>query len=666
MRRTWPTLAVMASLLLSPLAVRAPFAQTPGAVPTGRVIVKFKANAELLKSESTAQALGVTRGASRAASLAQRTGLALSSGARLDERMQVMRATGVDSRTLAARLAAQPDVEYAVPDERARVMVAPNDPRYASVSGNGPAAGQWYLRAPSTTLRSAINAEAAWDVSTGSNSVVVAVLDTGVRYDHEDLKTVANGGNLLPGYDMVADVAAANDGDGRDADPSDPGDFVTSADVTNLADCEPGDESDSSWHGTQTSSLIGALTDNGIGMASVGRNLRVLPIRVLGKCGGFNSDIILGMRWAAGLSTPEIAAVNPVANRAKVINMSLGGSGTCSAAYQDTINELTTAGVVVVASAGNSAGHAIAQPANCSGVIAVAGLRHLGTKVGFSDIGTQVTLAAPGGNCVTDTGNCQYPIITAINSGTTVPVAGAAGSRYTDGVNYAVGTSFSAPLVAGTVGLMFSVRPALTSAEVKAALQGTARSFPNSGADSTVVSCKTPTTTDQLECYCTTSTCGAGMLDTGAAVTAANRGSQARVTASDDSPAPNVLLTLSGASSFLVSGRTVASYQWALVDGGGIVTTLASSSGATATLTPTGSGRFSVSLAITDSAGQQSTTVRAFDVQGSSTPGTGTTPGQTQPSGGGGGALGVVWLVLLGAAVVALQGQAHRARGRRG
>ena len=142
------------------------------------------------------------------------------------------------------------------------------------------------------------------------------------------------GGNLLPGYDMISDIAAANDGDGRDPDASDPGDWVTEAEISMAGgpfhDARQAAE-DSSWHGTQVAGLIAALTDNGIGMASVARSVRILPVRVLGKCGGFDSDIIAGMRWAAGLAVPGVPAN---ANPAKVINLSLGSEGPCSAAYQ--------------------------------------------------------------------------------------------------------------------------------------------------------------------------------------------------------------------------------------------------------------------------------------------------------------------------------------------
>ena len=155
---------------------------------------------------------------------------------------------------------------------------------------------------------------------------------------------MAAGGNLLPGYDMISDVDVANDGDGRDADASDPGDWVTQAELSNVRgpfyQCATS-PNDSRWHGTKVSGLIAALTDNGVGMASVGRNVRVLPVRVAGKCGGYDSDIIAGMRWAAGLAVAGVPA-NP--NRARVINLSLGGDGECTAAYKDAVAEINAAG----------------------------------------------------------------------------------------------------------------------------------------------------------------------------------------------------------------------------------------------------------------------------------------------------------------------------------
>ncbi|MEO8153356.1 MAG: S8 family serine peptidase [Rhizobacter sp.] len=646
MRKPWPTLVATTALMLSPLGLHAPLrAQTSAPLEQARVIVKYKADSPLLQR----QALSVSRSTERAMSLGERVGLTLSGGAVVGERTHVVTAEGVSSVDLAKRLAAQADVEYAEPDRWRRHFSAPNDPKYAAGQvGNGPAVGQWYLRAPTSTVLSSIDAEAAWDISTGSNNVVVAVLDTGVRYDHADL-----GGNLLPGYDMVSDTTISKDGDGPDADASDPGDWVTAAEARSgpFKDCDQ----TSSWHGTQTSGLIGALTNNGVGMASVGRNVRVLPVRVLGKCGGNDSDILAGMRWAAGLHVDDSIPDNPPANRARVINLSLGGESTCPKSYKDVIAELNGLGVVVVASAGNSAGHAVATPANCPGVIAVTGLRHIGSKVGFADVGAEVGIAAPGGNCVTSgNGPCQYPILTSTNAGSTTPIANS--SVYTDGINPSIGTSFSAPLVAGTVGLMLSVQSTMTAADVRAALQGSARSFPNTGGDSATTQCHAPNGVDQIECYCTATTCGAGMLDTGAAVAAASRGLQARVTLNNETPPPSQLITMSAANSFVLSSRALTSYQWTLVSGGGIVTALAVN-GATATATPSAVGRFTVRLTVTDSTGAQSTVTRVVDVVVPPPPPV--TPAPTRKDSGGG-ALGIVWLALLLAAVVALQWQRRR------
>ena len=515
--------ALACAVLALPGAAQAPAG--PSAVAHARVIVKLEADSALEKALADKQP-------ARAKALGVRIGVAMLDGAALSERAQVVFADGITSQELARRLSLEADVEYAVPDERRHLLTAPNDPLYANgVGGKGPAVGQWYLRAPAGAVKSSIDVEPAWAVTTGSPAVVVALLDTGVRFEHPDLFAVAAGGNLLAGYDMISDPDVANDGDGRDPDASDPGDWVTQAELSQsggpLENCADA-PLDSSWHGTQTAGLIGALTNNGIGMASVGRHVRVLPVRVLGKCGGFDSDIIAGMRWAAGLVVPGVPT-NP--NRAQVINMSLGGDGGCSRAYQDSVNEIIGRGTVIVVAAGNSAGHAVEAPANCNGVLAVAALRHVGTKVGFSDLGPEVAISAPGGNCVNITAGlpCLYPILSTSNGGVTTPGA----SIYTDSFNPSVGTSFSAPLVSGTAALMYSVQPALTPQQVALVLQSTAQPFPVTGADTSqgpVGQCTAPRfdaagkPIDQLECYCTTSTCGAGMLDAGAAVLAASAG----------------------------------------------------------------------------------------------------------------------------------------------
>ena len=480
---------------------------------SARVIVKFR-------SDSTASEDGVLSAVQlatkRAEVVGHRLGLKVSTGRTLSGKTQVLFAEGISSAELARQLALDADVEYAVPDERRHHLAAPNDPLYGDgQTGSEPSVGQWYLRAPAGDIQSSINVEPAWNVTLGSPTIVVADLDTGVRFDHPDLQPVSAGGNLLAGYDMVTNTFISNDGDGRDADASDPGDFVTQAE--SFSGCPA---KNSSWHGTQTAGLIAALTNNGIGMASVGRNVRLLPVRVLGKCGGFDSDIIAGMLWAAGI---PVQGIPTNTTPAKVMNMSFGGDTPCNAAYEDAITQITAAGATMVAAAGNSAGHTAGSPAVCTGVIAVGGLRHVGTKVGFSDVGPEIAISAPGGNCVnTDPGSpCLYPILTTSNSGTTSPAA----PIYTDSFNISAGTSFSAPLVTGTVGLMLSANPKLSPAQVRSLLQSTARPFPTTSTDggADIPQCMIPQffPIDQLECVCTINTCGAGMLDAGAAVVAA-------------------------------------------------------------------------------------------------------------------------------------------------
>jgi serine protease len=657
--------AVLALLLCAPLA-----AQAAGA----RVIVKYKADSELLRKQ--VQSAG-QEPAQRAQALGQRLGLALAAGHALGERAQVVFASGMTSEALAERLAQESDVEYAVPDRRKRLVAAPNDPLYLSgpavtlgAQTGGPVVGQWYLRAPAGEVRSAINAEAAWDTTTGSASVVVAVVDTGIRSDHPDLAA-----NLLPGYDMISDADTANDGNGRDANAADDGDWLDQADINsgNFAPCTANDISNSSWHGTEVAGIVGAITNNSAGMASVGRTVKVLPVRALGKCGGFDSDIIAGMRWAAGLS---VTGVPTNANPAKVINLSLGGGSGCSAAYRDAVNAILAQGATIVASAGNGAGHVVSEPAACAGVIGVAGLRHVGSKVGFSDIGPEVGISAPGGNCVNVLSGqpCLYPILTTSNSGATTPVSNAAGgSIYTDSFRATLGTSFSAPLVAGTAALMYAVRPALTPAEARQLIHGTARAFPTAavlGAGAPA-ECTAPQfdlagdPVDQDECVCSTGTCGAGMLDAGAAVLAANAGtlalkSRARIDVPTRALRATQAIALDGTDSEAASGRTITQYQWSLLDGGGIVGSIAAAASATASVTPSAAGSFKVRLTVTDSAAVTSTadlTVVVLDAP--------VTPPTTGGGGGGGGSLSAAWLLLLSLALLALRRAPAAARVQR-
>jgi serine protease len=617
---------------------RGPLRRATAAVETeARVIVKFKADSALMR------ALSATAQPQHAQALSARLGLALVNGRAIGRGMQVLRSAGMSSRQLAQRLAAESDVEFAEVDERKFATAMPNDALYPGGQITvTPAVGQWYLRAPTgatitstSSVVSSIDIEPAWAITTGSASVVVADLDTGVRFDHPDFKRADTTSKLLAGYDFVSgDPASAGggfttaaDGNGRDADASDPGDFGC-GDTT------------SSWHGTQTAGLIGAATNNSIGMASVGREVMVLPVRVLGCGGGYDSDIQAAMLWAAGVSAVPVANTHP----AKVINMSLGATGTCSAAYTSVFSQVIAAGAVVVVSAGNE-GLDVGTPANCAGAIAVAGVRHSGTKVGYSDLGSKIAIAAPAGNCVNGTGTCLYPIITTSNSGATTPVA----ATYTSGGNDAsLGTSFSAPLVSGVAALMISANPTLTPAQVLAAIKSSARAFPSSGAGTGVNACTAPasltdtTTAQTTECYCTTATCGAGMLDAGAAVTTVTSAT-ASITAAATSVNVGGTLTLDGTQSTGSPNRSISSYQWAIVSGGTAASLSGATNGPTATLTGLTVGSAVVSLTVVDSVGAQATTSV-------------TVAAVTPPaaSGGGGGAMSLGWLLAWLAAVTAV------------
>ena len=649
-----PALALLLGVALAPA-----HAQT--ADDGERVIVKFKRDAATLREHPMARSgerfVSEAMLERRAAALGARLGMRLRGLVALGERAQLVQAHGGTALALATRIARDPQVEYAEPDRRMFRRVLPNDPRFGGgFSGaGGPAVGQWYLRAPEGEAVAAIDAVSAWNSSLGE-PIVVAVLDTGVRFEHPDLA-----GKLLPGYDMVSDAAISNDGDGRDSDASDPGDWVSAAEraSSTFSNC---DLSASSWHGTQVAGIIGAATDNGVGMAGAGWNLRVLPVRVLGKCFGYTSDIVAGIRWAAGVAVPGLP-LNPTP--ARVINLSLGGRGACSQSEREAIADANAVGAVVVVAAGNTAGLAANSPADCPGAIGVAGLRHVGTKVGYSDVGPELAIAAPGGNCVNLSGACLYPILTTIDSGSQGPT----GPTYTDSFRISVGTSFSAPLVSATAGLMLSAQPALTAAGVKAGLQATAREFPQSGVadepgSGPVQACHAPNGIEQLQCYCSGTTCGAGMLDAGAAVRAAV-GGQVRIDVSPALPVAGSSLAFSGAGSMVAPGRSIASWAWTLVDGGGATSGFSGSiQTSSATLPTAAAGNVMVRLVVTDDRGvaiakQTTVGVAAAPV---ATVASASAAAANQGSGSGGGALSWGWLVGLAFAAGALGCPANTAR----
>ena len=585
--------------------------------PTDQIIVKWRDGATT--SGTRMQKLGASAGLR----LRHKQQLAADT-----EVIQLDRARSAEGMSaLLERMAADPDVEYAVPDGRRWAHAVPGDPLFTD---------QWYFQSAEI---SATHAQQAWDVTVGSNTTVVAVLDTGVRFEHPDLLQLSQAGKLLDGFDFVSQTPFANDGDGRDADASDPGDFVTAADKMQPAftTC---DQSNSSWHGTRVSSLIAALTNNAEGIAGTGWNTLILPVRVLGKCGGTDSDIIAGMRWAAGIAVPGVP-VNPTP--AQVINLSLGGTGACSLAYQSAVNEILARGVLIVASVGND-GSDVAAPANCPGVLGVTGIRHAGTKVGFSNLGPAAGLGAPGGNCVntniTPATPCVFPITAALNTGTTTPGA----SGYTDHVlNLNVGTSFSAPLVAGAAALMLSLSSRLTPAQSITLLKESAAPFPATSPTTTTV-CHVPAgDLQQEECICTTATCGAGMLNTQGAVLAAQR-----PFAIAEAPATintGTAVSIDARDSFASNSRTITSFQWTALGVTGATPTFGDATQALTTLQAAGASTFTLRLTVTDDQGLQDTADIAV---ATTTPPVSppTTPPASGGGGGGGGGGGLGWLIL--------------------
>jgi serine protease len=489
------------------------------------------------------------------------------------------------------------------------------------------ASGQWYMQKPSTLTptsdAAATDAVSAWDITTGSSGTVIADVDSGIRFDHPDLlragldsSRAGFGGRVLPGYDFVGqDLDAsnsnplgtflvANDGDGWDPDPSDPGDWIDSTDLKNSTvfpskNCSV---QNSSWHGTRVMGVLGALTNNNTGIAGMTWNPYLLPVRALGKCGGLDSDIIVGVQWAVGM---HINGVPDNPYPADIINLSLGGTGgACPSDYQTLITQLTNMGVLVVASAGNESGP-VDIPANCPGVLAVAGLRNVGTKVGYSSLGPEVGIGAPAGNCVnTNGGPCLRSIDTTVNEGATIPAANA----YTDQSNPNLGTSFSAPIVSGIAALMRAANANLTPPQLIARIKASATPYPQPAGTALCVN----GSTSSVECTCTTSTCGAGMVNALNAVKAAlNPIAAIKIPTAFTSGSA----TIDAGGSAPACGATIASYAWTGTAGVHIVSGASSSA-----VNVMVSGAGTLKLVVTDSAGNTDTAVVNFSASGVNNP----------------------------------------------
>src|ERR1700730_6720264 len=590
-----------------------------------RLVIGFRATpgnavTQAIRSRAKAQIVNVTQAQTSQAdvsTLSLRTGVAVARSRQLTPSMHVVflekTLYGADVDAALAQLRADPAVAYADVDERRYAHALPNDPLFVQA---GTASGQWYMQKPTTITptsdAAATDAVSAWDITKGSSGTVIADVDSGIRFDHPDMLRAGFGGRLLPGYDFVSqDLDAsnsaplgtflvANDGDGWDPDPSDPGDWIDSTDLKNTKvfpskNCST---SNSSWHGTRVMGVLGALTDNNVGIAGMTWKPYLLPVRALGKCGGLDSDIIVGIQWAVGLPVSGVPN-NPYP--ADIINLSLGGTGSsCPSGCQSLITTLTGMDVLIVASAGNASGP-VDIPGNCPGVLTVAGLRNIGTKVGYSSLGPEVGIAAPAGNCVNTAGGpCLRSIDTTVNEGTTVPGT----NSYTDKNNSNLGTSFSAPIVSGIVALMRSANANLTPPELIARIKASATPFPQ---PATVAQCSS-TSSSSAECACTTNTCGAGMVNALSAVKAALN-PIAAVKIPPGFMAGSV--TLDGSGSAAACGATINSYAWTSA---GAVQIVGSARGSTVNVMSSGTGK--LMLVVTDSAGNTDTAQVSFTANG--------------------------------------------------
>ncbi|WNO70744.1 MULTISPECIES: S8 family serine peptidase [unclassified Streptomyces] len=416
--------------------------------PVEKVIVTYKATTAEARSNTAAAGDATAKGSATGEDLAFERRLA--GGAALVDLGG--EASKKDLAEVMNAFRGDPSVASVEPDIRAYAMaVTPDDTEYAK---------QWDL----FEATGGMNVPGAWDKTTGSG-VTVAVIDTGYA-THSDVA-----GNVVSGYDFISSSADARDGNGRDNNAKDEGDWNATD-----GECGAGSKaSNSSWHGTHVAGTVAASTNNTKGVAGIAYNAKIQPVRVLGKCGGSSADIADAITWASGGSVPGVPAN---ATPAKVINLSLGGSSaTCPSVYQNAINGAVSRGTTVVVAAGNSNANASGfTPANCANIINVASTSREGNRSFYSNFGTSVDVAAPGGETrrATDTpGTVTTPengILSTLNSGTTTQSA----------ENYKPyqGTSMAAPHIAGLAALLESAKPALTPADIESAIKANARALP--------------------------------------------------------------------------------------------------------------------------------------------------------------------------------------------
>jgi serine protease len=427
--------------------------RTASALPTDQLIVGFKEKAKASQSERN-NSYGRL---SKELGMGVQDVRATAGGARVVRAARTM--TPAETDKALQTLRADPAVDFAEPDARMFAQADPDDPFYPL---------QWDMREDTAGIR----LPTAWPVSKGAGAVV-AVVDTGIT-DHSDLNA-----NVLPGYDMISSASAARDSDGRDANPRDEGDWTSDGLCGAGTTGEP-----SSWHGTHVAGIVAAVANNGKGVAGVAPEAKILPVRALGACGGYTSDIADSIIWAAG---GNVAGAPANTHRAQVINLSLGGITPCSATYQNAIDYAYKAGAAVVVAAGNSNRPAAdSSPANCRNGSTVGASSRSGSREQYSNYGDAVDLTAPGGDF---SQSAQDGIASTLNSGTYGPA--------TENYVYMQGTSMAAPHVAGVAALIMAASgPAASPATVEQRLKDTARPLPGT----------------------CTGGCGAGLLDAAKAV----------------------------------------------------------------------------------------------------------------------------------------------------
>ena len=567
-------------------------------------------------------------------------------------------------QAIRAALQALPGVRFASPDIQLQrtAVPAPNDGAYSVNQAS-------YMH---TGAYASLRMQDVWEQARGSSNVVIAVLDSGVLFDNPELK-----GRLLPGYDFVSNVtpptgtrengtvfdSGSNDGNGRDPDPSDPGDAPPPG-----FNCPDGSTT-SSWHGTTVASVAAAQSNNGQFLAGMDWNAKVLPVRVSGRCGiATSSDIVDAFYWATGSDRvdPSIG-VNP--NPANVINLSfasdtplLGSSCSSTDMLAVAIADARARNVAVVVSAGNNSGGPVQYPANCPGTIAVGAAQQNGQLSTYTAKGAGLgflTLHAPG--------DAEAFYLGAGNTGSLGPnPSGTTALRY-------AGTSFSAPMVAGAVSLLNAVRPGITPAEIDNLLRSTALPY---AANAEMVNGVLGT----FRRNCTTSSCGAGLLNPLAAINAAralnNPLPVANVPQSALVGGDGPLLLDASLSSNSASGENGLTFSWQQVRGNPVV--LAGTTSSSLQVQSGLAGNVAeFALTVTDTASNRSNTSlvrlvsssvdeRSFAANGGQTGGAAGPSGNAGESGGGavasagagggGGALSILGLLGLLALLLAHRG----------